>query len=385
MKSIGIVGLPNVGKSTLFNVITKLAVPAENFPFCTIDKNVGIVEYHDERITALAKLFESNEVFPAVIQFVDIAGLVKGASKGEGLGNQFLSHIRETDLIMFLLRGFPDKNVTHVYDRVAPKTDLEDVMLELILKDVETVEKKVHSLEKDVRSGKSDKAKIQSDALQKLIKLLLEGRTAYYFAHLPEIKLSEPIQEILRDLFLLTAKPFLVVFNISYIDMNNADYVAKIEQWKKEVAEYVEFSYGKDVMGDIAMIDSKFLADIQSFSEEEVAEMKQELSYYCDVQTLIDIAKQKLHYINFYVGNEKDTRSWFLTEGDTAVDAAGCIHTSIADRFVKAQIANVADILALGGFNEVKAAGKLQTVGKTYVMQDGDYINVLTSYQGISD
>jgi GTP-binding protein YchF len=379
MKSIGIVGLPNVGKSTLFNVITKLAVPAENFPFCTIDKNVGIVEYHDERITALAKLFQSNEVFPAVIQFVDIAGLVKGASKGEGLGNQFLSHIREVDLVMYLLRAFPDKNVMHVYDRVAPKTDLEDVLMELILRDVDAVEKKIHGLDKDVRSGKSEKAKIQQQALQNLTKLLLEGRTAYYYANLPEVKLSEPIQEIIHDLFLLTAKPFLAVFNISYIDMNNAEYVAKIEAWKKEVVEFVDFAYGKDVIGDIALIDSKFLADIQNFSAEELTEIKEELSYYCDVQALIDIAKKKLHFINFYVGNEKDTRSWFLTEGETAVDAAGCIHTSIADRFVRAQIVRVADILELGGFNEVKAAGKLQTVGKTYVMQDGDYLNVLTS------
>lgn len=379
MKSIGIVGLPNVGKSTLFNVITKLAVPAENFPFCTIDKNVGIVEYHDERITALAKLFQSNEVFPAVIQFVDIAGLVKGASKGEGLGNQFLSHIREVDLIMYLLRSFPDKNVMHVYDRVDPKKDLEDVLLELILKDVETVEKKIHTLEKDVRSGKNEKAALQSKALQNLLQLLLEGRTAQYFGNLPENKSSEPIQEVLRDLFLLTAKPFLCVLNISYIDMNNTEYKVKVEQWTKEVTEFADFAYGEGTVGNIAYIDSKFLADIQSFSDADIAEIRSDLSYFCDVQTLIEIAKKKLNFINFYVGNEKDARSWFLVNGQTALDAAACIHTSIADRFVRAQIVNAQDILTLGGFNEAKAAGKLQTVGKMYVMQDGDYINVLTS------
>lgn len=379
MKSIGIVGLPNVGKSTLFNVITKLAVPAENFPFCTIDKNVGIVEYRDERITKLSALFQSNEVFPAVIQFVDIAGLVKGASKGEGLGNQFLSHIREVDLVMYLLRAFPDKQVTHVYDRIDPKKDYEDVLLELILKDVETVEKKIHAMGKDVRAGKDDKAKIQHAALEKLHKQLLEGKTAYRFQNDPENKSSEPIQQIIHDIFLLTSKPFLAVLNISYIDMSEPAYVAKVEQWKKEVVEFADFAFGPGVVGDIALIDSKFLADIQSFSSEELDEMKKELSYFCDVQTLIDIAKKKLHFINFYVGNEKDARSWFLTEGETALDAAACIHTSIADRFVRAQIARSDDILALGGFNEVKAAGKLQTVGKTYVMQDGDYINVLTS------
>ncbi len=379
MKSIGIVGLPNVGKSTLFNVITKLAVPAENFPFCTIDKNVGIVEYRDERITKLANLFQSNEVFPAVIQFVDIAGLVKGASKGEGLGNQFLSHIREVDLVMYLLRAFPDKLVTHVYDRIDPKKDFEDVLTELILKDVETVEKKIHAMGKDVRSGKDDKVKIQHDALQKLLAQLLEGKTAYRFKNDPENKNSEPIQQIVHDIFLLTSKPFLAVLNISYIDMSEPAYVEKVEQWKKEVIEFADFAFGPGVVGDVAFIDSKFLSDIQTFSAEELDEMKKELSYFCDVQTLIEIAKQKLHFINFYVGNEKDSRSWFITDGDTALDAAACIHTGIADKFVRAQIAKTEDILELGGFNEVKASGKLQTVGKTYVMQDGDYINVLTS------
>ena len=379
MKSIGIVGLPNVGKSTLFNVITKQSVPAENFPFCTIDKNVGVIEYRDERIKKLSDLFKSNEVFPAVIQFVDIAGLVKGASKGEGLGNQFLSHIREVDLVMYLLRAFPDKQVTHVYDRIDPKKDFEDVLMELIFKDIETVEKKIIAIGKDVRSGKDDIAKIQSDALQKLLKQLLEGKTAYRFMNAPENKNSEPIQQIIHDIFLLTAKPFLVVLNISYIDMSETIYVEKVEAWKKEVTEFADFAFGSGVVGDIALIDPKFLADIQSFSEAELDEMKKELSYFCDVQTLIEIAKKKLHFINFYVGNEKDTRSWFITEGDTAVTAAACIHTSIADRFVRAQIAKTEDILELGGFNEVRASGKLLTVGKSYVMQDGDYINVLTS------
>lgn len=379
MKSIGIVGLPNVGKSTLFNVITKMAVPAENFPFCTIDKNIGVVEYKDERITKLAELFKSNEIFPAVIQFVDIAGLVKGASKGEGLGNQFLSHIREVDLVMYLLRAFPDKQVMHVYDRIDPKKDFEDVLIELTLKDVETVEKKIVAMGKDVRSGKDEKIKVQHEALQNLLKHLLVGKTAYRFKKEPENINNEAVQEIVHDVFLLTAKPFLAVLNISYIDMSEPAYVAKVEQWKKEVIEFADFAFGPGVVGDVAFIDSKFLSDIQTFSAEELEEMKKELSYFCDVQTLIEIARKKLHFINFYVGNEKDSRSWFITEGETALDAAACIHTGIADKFVRAQIAKTADVLELGGFIEVRSAGKLQTVGKTYVMQDGDYINVLTN------
>ena len=375
MKSIGIVGLPNIGKSTLFNVITKQAVPAENFPFCTIDKNLGVVEFHDDLLLKLKKALNSEKMYPPTIQFVDIAGLVKGAAKGEGLGNQFLSHIREVDLIMYLLRAFPDKNVTHVQGKVDPVEDLKTIVTELILKDLETIDKKLKQLEKLKKDPNNQQAAKDYLTLSALSEALEKEQTAYKF--LKTQQLDADAEESVRSLFLLTAKPAIFVLNISYLDMSSPEYEAQIKEYKDKLSHYISSIYDSDSADYITLIDAKFLADTQQMQPEEVKAIRSELKYFADVNTIISLAYKRLNLIRFYVGNQKDVRSFFIPKDSSILTAASKIHKDLAENFVKAQVCNVEDVIKYKGFNQVKATGKIKTVGKDYTVQDKDYILIL--------
>ena len=327
MKSIGIVGLPNIGKSTFFNVITNQSVPAENYPFCTIEKNSGVVEYKDEHLYKLSKVLESQEVFYPLIQFVDIAGLVKGASKGEGLGNQFLAHIREVDLIMYVLRAFPDKNVTHVEGSLNPTRDLDIILTELILKDIESLEKKEQNLSKQARNPNDKDAKIFLELVRQLKQHLENEKTAYSFIK----ELDENKKQLINSLFLLTAKPAIFVLNVSYFDFMDNNYTQNLDKWQQELKEYISQKYDDSTAEFITRLDAKFLLDSKNMNPTEIEEIKKELPFFADVNTIITLAKNKLNLINFYIGNKKDARSFFLENGSTIVKAASYIHQDLAD------------------------------------------------------
>lgn len=373
MNSVGIVGLPNVGKSTLFNVITNQSVPAENYPFCTIDKNAGIVEYHDTRLVQLAQTLKSETIYYPLIQFVDIAGLVKGASKGEGLGNQFLSHIREVDLILYAMRAFPDKNITHVENTLDPTRDLSIIVTELILKDIESVERKLKIIEKQAKDPKNKDAKLFKEILKKLLAHLEQNKTAYQL-----IQALEQKSKLLVDsLFLLSAKPAIFMLNVSYLDMLGHEYQKQLEDWKKQLQAYISQIYDEASSQNIILIDAKFLADQKNIDAQEADEIRKELPYFANVDTIIATIKSKLDLINFYVGNQKDARSFFLEKGSTIIKAARQIHQDLAQNFVKAEVTCVDNIISLGSFTAAKEKGLIQTVGKDYIVNDGDYVVIL--------
>ena len=368
MHQIGLVGMPNAGKSTIFNLITDLSVPAENFPFCTIDKNVGIIEYKNECIIKLAELFSSNKIYPPVFKFVDIAGLIKGASKGEGLGNQFLAHVREVDLIMFVIRAFIDPKVAHVSGKISPKDDLETLLTELILKDLESIEKRLGILQKKARANSEYKKFI--DLWQKIKQELSSGKTVYKYL---QQKLDKEIVEEINSLFLLTAKPAVLVLNISYMtydeDLNN------LNKWKNELIEFFIKLYGNEPQ--IYFTDAKLLTELKQLNKEDAESFIQDLSFYQGVDVLVNAPGRALDLIEFYVGSSIDTRGFLVKRGTTAIEAARLIHSDLAEKFAKAQILKCKDIISLGSVEKVKEVGKMQTVGKTYEMQDGDYIIVL--------
>lgn len=362
--SIGIVGLPNSGKSTLFNALTKNAVPAENYPFCTIDKNVGVVKIPDPRLETLARFYNSEKVVHGAMTFVDIAGLVKGASKGEGLGNQFLGHIRDCNAIMYVLRAFKNENVVHVYSNVDPSEDLRTVRSELILKDIESVEKKQLELESEAKKGLTDELKLKVNTLTKLSSGLNQEKPAV------NIELTKEEHEYASELFLLTDKPSFYVLNVmgNIREPEMQTWVNKLKQnISKEEADY------------IVTIDCKTECELEVFDETTKNELISSVDDYHGIADIIAMAFKRLDLITFYTGNEKEANAWSINRGATVREAAGVIHTDLEKRFVAAEVVNVEELVSAGGLVKAKEKGIVRNEGRDYLVQDGDYLNILAS------
>lgn len=363
--SLGIVGLPNAGKSSLFNALTKKTVPAENFPFCTIDKNVGVVEIPDERLKRLSEFFNAEKIVPSVMTFVDIAGLVKGASKGEGLGNQFLAHIKEVDVIVYVLRAFTSDEIVHVYNRVNPVEDFEIVQAELILKDLEVVEKKFASVIRNSKSGVTSESQLQISVLEKLKRALNEGIPVI------DMDFNNEEREFVRELWLLTAKQRLFLLNCKEgLDDE------KIGEWERSLMQI-----SKDEKKEyIVRVDVKLLSDLAGMSEEEMNEYVELLgSKPVTVEDVIMYAYKRLNLLTFYTGSKKECNAWTIESGADVKSAAGVIHSDLSKNFITADVVNVDEMINVGGWNRTKEEGLVKNHGKEYVVRDGDYIVILAN------
>ena len=352
--TIGIVGLPNVGKSTLFNALTRNTVLAANYPFATIEPNVGVVNLPDERLGRLAEIFHSERILPATVSFVDIAGIVKGASEGEGLGNQFLANIREADAIAQVVRAFEDPDVVHVDGKIDPASDMETINTELILADLQTLENAIPRLEKQVKIKKGDPA--QLEAYQTAQKVLESGETIFRGAASVKLDTSQ-----LRELNLLTAKPFIYVFNAD-------DAVLASEERQAQLRELV-------APAEAVFLDAKLEADMVELDEEEAREML-EMSGQEEsgLDKLARVGFSTLGLQTYLTAGPKEARAWTIRRGDTAPQAAGVIHSDFERGFIKAEIVSFSDLDQLGSMAEAKAAGKVRMEGKDYVMADGDVV-----------
>ncbi|WP_371404544.1 redox-regulated ATPase YchF [Kribbella sp. NBC_00662] len=349
--TIGIVGLPNAGKSTLFNALTKNDVLAANYPFATIEPNVGVVGVPDARLGKLAELYDSAKVIPATVQFVDIAGIVRGASEGEGLGNKFLSHIRESDAICQVTRVFRDDDVTHVDGKVSPSDDISTIQTELILADLQTVEKAIPRLEKEARLKKESVAVL--DAVREAQKHLEAGTP---------IIATDVDRDAIRELMLMTAKPYLYVFNC------DADELAD-ESLKQQMRDLV-------APAEAIFLDAKFEAELVELGDEDEArEMLSEMGIEePGLDVLARVGFDTLGLQTYLTAGPKESRAWTIKRGATAPEAAGVIHTDFQRGFIKAEIVSFDDLMEAGSMNAARAAGKVRMEGKDYIMQDGDVV-----------
>jgi len=352
---VGIVGLPNVGKSTLFNAITKAGAEAANYPFCTIEPNVGVVAVPDPRLEVLTKLYNSKKTTPASVRFVDIAGLVKGASKGEGLGNKFLEHIRQVDAIAHVVRCFEDENITHVADTIDPLRDIDTIQTELCLADLDIVEKRLAKVAKLLKSG-SKEAKLENEILERVKNSLDEAKPAR------SLNLSDDELFIIRDANLLTLKPTLYIANVAEDELTEENsYVEKVRKLAAQEGAQVVVICAK-VESEIAELDAdeakEFLADLGLDSS--------------GLDRLIHAAFDLLGLMTFLTAGPDECRAWTIKKGTAAVKAAGKIHSDIERGFIRAEIVNYNDLIKLGSINAARDKGLVRLEGKDYIMQDGD-------------